>query len=135
MTTYKEVFQLAQDKGYNPIKKTPFTLRCCIDWMDIEVSAGRINADHLPKAHDTAKLILEEKEELRLLELTLIQKWLRDEHRINIIVRYSPQIAQQWFTTIISECYSNKPKLKDIWNFTTYEQALLEGINEALKLI
>lgn len=110
MINYKDVFQLAQDKGYKLHDNRP-----------------------IPQA-----LSEETKQKIILLELTLIQKWLRDEHKIFLEISqqqyYAPNkivfsvnpaklIAEQMRITTVS------PKAE------TYEEALLNGINEALKLI
>lgn len=100
MTNYKDVFQLADDKGFSS----------CID--------DQRTPDYL--------------------KLAEVQKWLRDEHKIFLEISqqqyYAPNkivfsvnpaklIAEQMRITTVS------PKAE------TYEEALLNGINEALKLI
>ena len=128
-TDYKTVFQLAQDKGYKIIHKRVFSTHYSEDEIMLNV----------------------------LLELTLIQKWLRDEHKI---VATSFPIAKDRygfsidFIEAMSDEYSNDAdfcvdqilhndkknySFPDIdtmkgnkWN---YESALLEGIAAALLLI
>jgi hypothetical protein len=69
---------------------------------------------------------------------TAIQKWLRDVHDLHIVVGH--EILMKWFhlITIIAK----KDKDYDInWcskkndKFLTYEEALEDGLQEALKLI
>jgi hypothetical protein len=99
MTTYKEVFQLAQERGYK-------------------------------FKYPTCQVFVEGEPEL--LELTLIQKWLRDEHKILVLIDcvsvgelFQPCI--KWHKDAHREQYGS--------GYTTYEEALLQGIAEALKLI
>jgi hypothetical protein len=113
MTTYKEVFQLAQDKGYKR-------------WF--EDNYGPYGP------HD-------------FLELTLIQKWLRDEHKLHIQISVVPASENfpngRWGWIIY-----NMNKIEDLGKgielyekhrncdaIISHEQALLEGIAEALKLL
>lgn len=66
------------------------------------------------------------------IELCLLQKWLRDEHNIDI------KIENQYIDATY-QCYSAKisaplgEKLTE--NFNTYEKALLQAICVALNLI
>lgn len=64
---------------------------------------------------------------------SLLQKWLRDKHKINI------SVEPDWDTGNIVKCY-----VITIWfdkiieplkDHKTYEQALEKGLQEALKLI
>lgn len=106
--TYKEVFQLAQEKGYE------------LNFVD----AAKMSL------YEPLELILDTKN-IYLLELTLIQKWLRDEHNLSIIVEdhYSTcdwvvRVRPSW------DMPSENGRLR-----RTYEEALLEGIAEALKIL
>lgn len=106
--TYKEVFQLAQDKGM----KTP-------------------------KVYVNNELYC----------IAYVQKWLRDEHKIHIQNSVVPACEGfpngRWGWII-----SNMNKIEDLGKgfelyekdrncdaIISYEQALLEGIHNALKLI
>lgn len=106
MTNYKEVFQLAQDKGYM-----------------------------LRQESTDNGTILYNTEIEKYIELTLIQKWLRDEKGIDIEVKnqYTDPFQGKWYyaTIFIVRSRTTPPTTQD----TTYEQALLQGINEALKLL
>lgn len=96
---YKEVFQLAKNKGYKLMYP----------------NKSSITGDAL----DTANFI----------ELSLIQKWLRDSHKMNVIViNYS-------IWGIASICSANHSKEIKTPNLNCYEKVLLSGINEALQLI
>jgi len=71
-----------------------------------------------------------------------LQKWLREEHRINVESNYLPNIQKYRclyvpMTKAIPnrEKYSLRSKYYGIDNHETYEQALEEGLLEALKLI
>jgi hypothetical protein len=114
--TYKEVFQLAQDKGYknylSDIFSDQYTGTRNEGYGDLEIEA-------------------EVKEVEQFLELTLIQKWLREEKQISVVVEdhYS---TMDWVA-----------RVRPVWALpsengrlcSSYEQALLFGINEALNLL
>lgn len=107
MATYKEVFQLAQDKRYK--------FYISYEWSE--------------------QLIRDKRETELFIELVLIQKWLRDEHKIHVFT--SPRFdGENWKWNIQEQRHRGltKPVTSSDKGFT-YEQALLEGINEALKLI
>lgn len=73
---------------------------------------------------------------------SLLQKWLREEHQINVESNYLPNIQKYRclyvpMTMAIpnKEKYSLRSKYYGIDNHETYEHALEEGLQEALKLI
>lgn len=115
MTDYKTVFQLAQDKGYDI---SPF--------------------------HSYLNLALSEVKQ-ELIVLTLIQKWLRDEHHLHVELEFRSSAGIYFFEVIKTNTYTkHSPHYKggnilyqhrEYKNGLSYEAALLEGINEALKLL
>jgi hypothetical protein len=110
--SYKEVFQLAQSKGYGSV---------------IVCMAKYGGSATLPYVVTNGAS--------ELCELTLIQKWLRDEHKIYF------EIDAQLIGGIITyrACHSRLivGMVRRITTFknSSYETALLHSINEALKLI
>jgi hypothetical protein len=71
-----------------------------------------------------------------LLELTLIQKWLREEHKIYFEI----DARQSKNDSVIHRVAASRSIAGMVRRITTfessvYEDALLNGINEALKLI
>lgn len=107
--TYKELFKLAEDKGYKMFFKShPYPIQ-------IENSKD-----------ETAR-------EFEFFEIGRIQKWLRAEHN-NIHIVIDKTADGYVFTG-----YDHRgAKTKELWieeNFKTYEDALLNGINKALNLI
>jgi hypothetical protein len=106
--TYKDVFQLAENKGY---KST--------------VNTNSLFAERNPV-------------EFEILSITLIQKWLRDTHKIyvdptpyNAVSIYGRNFKEsKWVQVYVPTEYDEK-EIK----FDSYESALLEGINAALQLI
>lgn len=105
--TYKEVFQLAQDKGY----------KCRMNWQIVKQGM----------THQIFPV-----DELVIFELTLIQKWLRDEKEIDI------EVSNQYTSPVLGKWYFAKVLYMDrrvLMNKRTYEDALLDGITEALNLI
>lgn len=107
MITGNEVFQLASDKGYN--------LRYSLTDIDQYVAEN-------------------DKVDYYLFELSLIQKWLRDEHKIdtNPITCWTLNQPGLWY---FPNCSTNGENISTGFQAMKYEQALLEGISEALKLI
>lgn len=106
---YKEVFQLAQEKG-------------CPDWMhkQYDVSLYEYEMEH---------------NNVLLLQLTLIQKWLRDEHNIQIIITASGKAEEMRYHFIAPVAYLPNKARMDVIRKDSYEQTLLEGIGETLKLL
>jgi hypothetical protein len=118
MTTYKEVFQLAQSKGYDSILCT------------MARYGGSATLPH--NVTDAAS---------ELCELTLIQKWLLTNHKIHICITVVPDNRWGWIHYYLNKIekfekgFELYEKDRNYEAIHTYEQALLEGINEALKLI
>lgn len=100
--TYKEVFQLAQDKGYSELS-----------YPDFEGYKYENNI---------------------LLELTLIQKWLRDEHKTEVVI-FPMQFLPKNYSVEIGNTLTGLQTSHDLKHFNSYEDALLQGISEALKLL
>lgn len=97
MIKYKDVFQLAESKGYNSFSKMTYTKGT----NDIYI------------------------------ELCLIQKWLRDTHKTHLSIFFG--LSNKYKYSIVKltpESFNSNDEL-----FNTYEECLLIGINEALKLI
>ena len=114
MTTYKEVFQLAQGRGYE------------LNFVDTAKMS----------LYEPLELIIDAKN-IYLLELTLIQKWLRDEEELSVYCDIPVEIYWRYVvhgTGKRAATYTDSG-YKEKKNFTTYEEALLEGIAEALKLL
>lgn len=73
---------------------------------------------------------------------SLLQKWLREEHDINVFIGFRPN-SKKWDSHAYSlnlngKEYVNERPLKKFINqdvFNTYEEALEAGLQEALKLI
>lgn len=99
MTNFKEVFEVAEAKGYK------------YDW--------RVASND------------------EFLQLSLIQKWLREEKNIAILVINFIKV-NYGYKIIRDMNYGKLPEIQKCSfsnNWETYEEALLQGINEALKLI
>jgi hypothetical protein len=113
--SYKDVFQLAKSKGYD----------------SIIVFIARYGGDAMLPREVT-------NEAEQLCELMLIQKWLRDTHKIyvdptpyNAVSIYGRNFKDpKWVQVYVPTEYDEK-SIK----FDTYESTLLEGINAALTLI
>ena len=73
--------------------------------------------------------ILYPSENQQLIELTMLQKWLRDSYKIFVIIELSASI--HYFKPVIE----SEQKYRELEKVNNYELALLEGINEALQLI
>lgn len=104
--TYKEVFQLAQDKGY-------------------KMSSFHKLLYNNPKSEIVLNLC-------NNADLHNIQKWLRDEHKIfvqiELVTPYDLKLSVYGEGMVL-----HYATLK--FSVEQYEHALLEGINEALNLI
>ena len=109
--TYKEIFQLAYNKQYNKWHFFPYYL----------IESGNANEDNC------------------FIELSFIQKWLRDEHRILVNVSFDSYVpdAPAYYAEIHSLSSKNMGEelLSGFLYHKDYDKALAEGIHEALKLL
>lgn len=128
MITYKEVFQLAQDKGYR-LRKA----RTISNDGTIKISDYAWGDEDEVKNHIRFEEILEDS----LIELILIQRWLREKYKIDITITirfaetygvfiHKDRVVQRE-EIIIDVTYENHKHL--------YEYALLTGVQEGLKLL
>jgi hypothetical protein len=101
---YLEVIETAKQKGYNP--------ECVVDLVNENVTFY-----HNPELG-------------RFIDLTLIQAWLRDEKSISVVV--SDQYVTQDYFVQVRFLFSKDSNFKYL--YPSYDEALLNGINEALKL-
>lgn len=69
----------------------------------------------------------------KFIELCLIQKWLRDTHKIHVAV-FPVLIANSQFNWSV-QAANPYYKKGEVNTSLTYESALLQGINAALQLI
>lgn len=117
-TTYKTVFQLAQDKGYKLYQAGSIT-----------------NMEDVVAANPNRQKYLDH---VVYIELTLIQKWLRDEHRIKSGLHHIYDGSASFKVWTIG-ANTRKPNEYALAFMTAYydmdEQALLNGVGEALKLL
>lgn len=102
--TYKEVFQLAQDKGMN----------------HLQLLSSNHNLYDFIEGNDVNELLI----------LTLIQKWLRDNHNVDIFFEATGAQIRQYMPTVDTPHTTKCLK----W-YSSYEDALLHGVAAALKLI
>ena len=66
---------------------------------------------------------------IKLCDLSLLSKWLREEHNIHLIAYKNINIdGYDW-------CYITTDGITNINSYKTYEEALEAGLQEALKLI
>jgi hypothetical protein len=116
---YKEVFQLAQDKG-------------CYTYSTTLNKNGSNNASLDEELQEIeSSYVGNTKELVQQMRIMIIQKWLREQHHIDLAIRLDYE-AGKYFYDLDAPNWS--PIISDELS-DTYEQALLEGIAEALKLI
>jgi hypothetical protein len=108
--TYKEVFNLAERKGYDSII-------CCMARYGGSAALPHSVTDDAGE----------------LCELALMQNWLRNEHEKEIRVQ-SCGFAHNYIFKIY-QLGQDKCLLFCSNATETYKQSLIEGINEALKLL
>ena len=66
---------------------------------------------------------------IKICDLSLLAKWLREEHNIHLIAYKNINIdGYDW-------CYITTDGITNINSYKTYEEALEIGLQEALKLI
>lgn len=156
MATYKEVFKMAKSKGYKLQFVKMVTNVIPEGWElfrvkeyykgKLDVKVRRLYPDGEVKYNEDGyeyKCIFIDKEpdeQTALLELTLIQKWLREERRIDININVSFYDLQTTFYNYRIDSFQGLESpitsaLEKLYGYDSYEYALLEGINEALKLI
>jgi hypothetical protein len=112
MINYKELFQLAESKGYI-LRFEHFVLIKGASKLEKEIG------------------ITKHFEENQLLELALIAKWMRDSHDIHIELLRLDDSKQ--FTAQLIEPITNYRSYHKKCN--TYEEALTAGLKAALNLI
>ena len=64
---------------------------------------------------------------------SLAQKWLREVHNIHIIIDFNPTKDNGWYYCMVN-IITNIPNFSNE-TFASYEEALEEGIKQALQLI
>jgi hypothetical protein len=129
--TYKEVFQLAQEKGCPLLR--------CKHCQSIELNSLKDNYCTSCFPYEQTPTTKWAVSDINLMILTLIQKWLRDEHKINVQPSYifhrEDEGLPPYNVGKIPNSYTSFIATGEKLYFNTYEEALLQGINEALKLI
>lgn len=114
--TYKEVFELAMEKGYKGF------------YNDEDEVRTMLLIDPPVRHPDTY-----------LIELSLIQKWLRNEKKVHVQPAYKFHRENEELPPYnvgqIPNSYTSYIATAEDLYFDTYEQALLVGIGEALKQI
>ena len=66
---------------------------------------------------------------IKICDLSLLAKWLREEHNIHLIAYKNINIdGYDW-------CYITTDGITNINSYKTYEEALEAGLQETLKLI
>lgn len=88
------------------------------------------------------KLIHEEDRKLRWLEFaavnqSFLQRWLRETHDLYVIIGLDRTTAPKFFYSVYKyEHFGNYDREENSeYTYRTYEEALEEGLKEALKLI
>jgi hypothetical protein len=110
-TTYKEVFQLAEHKGY----------KLFFDWTNPFEGEEGIHQSIIDTNHERA-----------LSELALIQTWLRDTFKVRVEVIGNAHNELCAFNVYFVDGYYTKPSIGCSPAFDD-EQARLEGVNAALE--
>lgn len=96
---YKEVFTLAQKKGYEEY----------YHWQ-----------------HGAEEILQPNVEKFQYMELCLIQQWLRDKKDKRVLVNHSDSFGYYYTINNIKPAFEY---------YQTYEEPLLNGVHEALKLL
>lgn len=73
------------------------------------------------------------KEYLPKIHLYDAQKWLREEKKVEVNATYDNIVELHWHWYMKS--LTNRNQDMSIINHNSYEQALLEGIKEAIKIL
>ncbi len=103
MINYKEVFQLARDKGF--------------DNYFIHSALGEYDNNEI------------------ISEGAFIQEWLRNQHSVDVMgLAYTMEFGDDK-KKYIWVIYKKESSTKYRKYFDTYQEAILEGINEALKYV
>jgi hypothetical protein len=106
MNNYFGLINIAMDKGY---KLSPY--------------AESSNLVYLP--------------DVAYIELCFIHKWLREKHFISVLPEHGrlPDESFGYFCRIFTATNKDSSQFKVFEYRATYEEALAEGIKEAIKLI
>ena len=120
-----ETAKLAKEKGFDEISEICFT------WD----SKTRVNSTKVWKDNDDTKyLVLHPKFEMYQNTQSLLQKWLREEKDVQIDINSLASTTPRYSVGIWS--FGNKDEIGELTRqFNTYEEALEEGLKEALGLL
>ena len=128
--TYKEIFKLAQDKGY----RISFAGNISdVDIINIDDYLWG-DCEESKKTHSYKALLTQS-----YIELALLQKWLREEYKLHIYIDTTPSFDQihpsEWKASIKKPFSPFKWTTGHYYLGDSYEEALLKAIYETLKLI
>ena len=110
IVTFK-VGKLAKEKGFPLLRTSAYSM------------FTKNNEPHYYNGHTSPRNVI-----CTAPTQSLLQKWLRDKHKIKLFI--SKQLSSSWVWTIWAESASTH-----LDRYDTYEDALEEGLKEALKLI
>lgn len=146
--TYKEIFQLAVKNGYKLGSPVLYHFTNWCNGSDCNYVAQADSTWLLDGKRHTFYSVFKDflkriniDDDNILLELTLISKWLRDTHGIDIEIfnQYSNAGEGKWYAPKIlyptKTIGDNGRRTLPTVQQCGYERAFLEGIHEALKLI
>ncbi len=98
-----------------------------MNYIDVfQLAKSKQYVPYLDELYDSDSLIF--------IELCLIQKWLRDNHNLAVLVSIPFDVFYRYsIDGINGNGYYTDSTYKETVDFNTYEAALLNGIAEALK--
>lgn len=138
-----ELAKLAKDKGFDVESLYFYTKPNSKMYAIDEVSRAYEIKNTARKLYECGKHAALNRESVLLAPTqSLLQKWLREEHNIHIVidVAYNGKGILEGYTHAV---YGNAAKKMDVllayiqepWFVDTYEEALETGLEQALKLI
>lgn len=87
----------------------------------------RILTDHMMRIYSDEDVFYERPTQ------SILQTWLRDQHDIHVYAQLGGKDENTYFTFYFKK--GDDSTLNEVWHFATYEGALEEGLERALKLI
>lgn len=97
------------------------------DFCDYETCVALYNMGLVPHPYDNTEI----DKALAIISLYEAQKWLREEKGIEVVVLSIHMTGAPYYFQVYTEDYTNS----DDKEYDTYEEALSEGIKEAVKIL
>jgi hypothetical protein len=123
--------KLAKEKGFNISVEWYYPIQKTVDGIFGELSVGRLRI----RNSEADMIIIRNDAHAFAPEQSLIQKWLRENHNIDIVIHRSFTMIKSYHYAILVNQDFDGEKIQECIPDRTYEEALENAINVVLNLI